>query len=204
MNNYFSFSLYKSDRANFDHYANGALINYQTIKQKYPNFKCRFYIDDKTIDNKYVKMLLDTDAEIILKENIYNAQKAVLWRFQPLIDDDFNVCFFRDCDSRITEREDNLIKLFLESDKSFHVIRDYPHKNKILAGMWGVKKTTNDMEKCILDLYNMDDTYGFEEYYFEKTMWEYIKNDLLLHDYKITPHLFIRNVDNTHIGQPFK
>jgi hypothetical protein len=157
------------------------------------------------LDNEHVQLLLESDAEIILKNNIYSAQKAVLWRFQPLIDDDFDICFFRDTDSRITEREDHLINLFLESDKSFHVIRDHPHhKTLILAGMWGVKKTNDNMKKCITDLYNIDDVYGFEERYFEQTMWEYIKDDLLLHDSNLTPQIFIKNVDNTFIGQPFK
>jgi hypothetical protein len=70
--------------------------------------------------------------------------------------------------------------------------------------MWGVKKTNDNMKKCITDLYNIDDVYGFEERYFEQTMWEYIKDDLLLHDSNLTPQIFIKNVDNTFIGQPFK
>jgi len=201
---YFAFSLYSSNRANFNSYAKGAYENMITIKNNYPDFKCLFFIADDCLENEYVKRILESDSEVILKKNESRNQKSVLWRFDPLINDNFDICFFRDCDSRITKREDNLIKLFIKSDKNFHVIRDYPHKRKILAGMWGVKKTTPDMKKCIEDLYDMDDSYGFEEKYFEKTMWEYIKEDLLLHCFSIVPNLFVRNNDSSFIGQPYK
>ena len=201
---YFSFSLYSSNRANFNVYAKGAYENYLTISEKYPDFKCLFYIDDTCLDNEYVKKLIDSNSEVIVKNNPYKNQKAVLWIFEPLITGEFYVCFFRDCDSRIKPREEKLINLFLESDKSFHVMRDAPHQRKILAGMWGVKKTTPKMKECIQDLYNIEDTYGFEEIHFEKTMWEYIKDDLLLHCFKKVPHLFVRNNDGSHIGQAYK
>ena len=148
-NNYFSFSLYSSSRANFNAYAKGAYENYLTIKNNYPTFRCIFYIDKNTTENEWVKKLILTDSKIIYKDNNYKNQKAVLWRFQPLIEGHFDICFFRDCDSRITKREDILIKKFIESEKNYHVIRDYPHKNKILAGMWGVKKTNTQMSNCI-------------------------------------------------------
>jgi hypothetical protein len=204
MSNLFSFSLFESGRNNFDMYAYGAIENYYLIRNKYPNFKARYYIQIDKIQNKYVKELMKTDAEIVFKENHYPNQKGVLWRFQPLIEGNFNICFFRDCDSRIMEREDKLNILCINSNKKYHVIRDKPHNNKILAGMWGVKSTNKEMSKCIGDLYNMEDSYGFEEYYFEKTMWNYIKNDLLLHDFKLNPKEFIQNKDGSFIGKSYK
>jgi hypothetical protein len=200
---YFSFSLYESTRENFDYYARGAVENYNIIKLKYPEAKCVFYIDDKKIENKYVQYILSTDSIIYMKKNTNTNQIPVIWRFEALFDiKDYDVVFFRDTDSVITKREDNLIEEFLNSDKKCHVIRDYPHKTQnILAGMWGLKFYNEDIKKIIYNLYDLNGEYGFEENYFQTNMWNLIKDVTLLHDYKLTPEKFENDIKDNYIGK---
>ena len=48
----------------------------------------------------------------------------------------------RDLDSRFTDREQAAVVEWLNSNKSFHIMRDHPlHINAILAGTWGCKLT---------------------------------------------------------------
>ena len=63
----------------------------------------------------------------------------MFWRFYP-IESDIDIMLSRDVDSRITEREMNLVNQWIESDKTFHIIRDHMgHKIEILGGTWGCK-----------------------------------------------------------------
>ena len=46
----------------------------------------------------------------------------------------------RDLDSRFNEREYASVQKWLNSNQTFHIMRDHPHHDrKFLAGMWGVK-----------------------------------------------------------------
>ena len=50
--------------------------------------------------------------------------------------------FTRDLDSRLNDREQAAVTEWLNSNKSFHIMRDHPwHGTEILGGMWGCKLT---------------------------------------------------------------
>ena len=140
-----SYSLYLSDRNSSKFYFNGLMLNLDRIKLLYPDYNVIIYLHDKLIHYKY--SLESKGANVIIKSCDKNNHIPALWRYQPLIDNNFDIVLFRDADSLIYQRERDLVKLFEDSNKSYHIIRDHPHHTmKILAGMWGAKKTTPEME----------------------------------------------------------
>ena len=48
----------------------------------------------------------------------------------------------RDLDSRFSDREQEAVRDWLNSNKKFHIMRDHPdHGTEILGGTWGCKLT---------------------------------------------------------------
>merc|ERR1719336_2638794 len=64
------------------------------------------------------------------------------WRFFPTVDPQVNAYLSRDLDSEFNEREISAVSEWMESDKSFHMMRDHPmHDIGMLGSAWGVKLT---------------------------------------------------------------
>jgi len=198
-----SYSLYKSNRNNVDFYYQGLLHNLTLAKQLYPDYKVRVYLHDVIQDCK--EFLEKNGAEVIIKTYNGNNQIPTLWRFEPLIDENFEIVLFRDTDSLLYKRERDIVKIFEDSNFNFHIIRDHPqHKLKILAGMWGAKTTNNDIKKIIQDCYALDGEYNFEEKYFQQHLYDLIKKDTLEHDSNKTPEVFNTYPNEGRIGLPYR
>ena len=129
-------------------YWNGALYNIELAKKYYPDYICRFYID-KNSKKELIETIKGDNVETILmepKEYTFNNQNSrfnhsgIFWRFLPLKEEDIDIILFRDCDSRISEREVSAVNEWLSTDKDFHIMRDHPyHPWPILTGMWGCR-----------------------------------------------------------------
>jgi hypothetical protein len=128
-----SFSLWGNNPL----YTNGAIWNAEHSKDFYPNWVCRFYHDD-TVDKEILQKIQDTGAELVLMEKSIDVL-GLYWRFHPMFDDDKIERFIvRDTDSRFTDREVKMVNEWVESKKSFHIIRDCEsHQTFILGGTWG-------------------------------------------------------------------
>ncbi|QQP40602.1 Uncharacterized protein FKW44_014707, partial [Caligus rogercresseyi] len=64
----------------------------------------------------------------------------MLWRFLPVQDQEVEILFSRDLDSRITPREIHAVREFMSTNKSIHAMRDHmQHGTEILGGMWGAR-----------------------------------------------------------------
>lgn len=61
-------------------------------------------------------------------------------RFLPLVDPLVDVYMSRDIDSPILERETIIVRTWIDSEHTIHIIRDHPdHSIPILGGLWGIK-----------------------------------------------------------------
>ena len=99
---------------------------------------CRIYYDN-TVPSNIISLLKQKDNVELVFEN-GSGHSRRLWRFFAY--DDCDIFISRDIDSHITEREVSAVNEWLSGDKSLHIMRDHPHhKNKIQAGMFGIKKT---------------------------------------------------------------
>jgi hypothetical protein len=181
-----SYSLW-GDKAIYNH---GFVHNYFDAKKIYPEWDVVIYHDDSIDD--FVK-------DIILENNIisYNMTgsdiKGEFWRFLANDLDGVEYTIFRDCDSRLSNREKLAVDEWVNSGLTLHVMRDHPyHKIPLgisdlgmLAGMWGIKngkinmsvminefiKSNNykwgDDQKFIYDIYNnfLDDKICHDEFF---------------------------------------
>jgi hypothetical protein len=116
----------------------GALRNIEQVKEYFPGWICRFYID-KNSDQNLIETIKGDNVEVILVES-KDSFHGMFWRFWASEDEEVDIFLSRDCDSRLSDREVSAIKEWLNSDKDFHIMRDHPyHQVPILGGMWGCR-----------------------------------------------------------------
>lgn len=188
----FSFCIYGTNMK----YYKGLEENLKIIKN---------IIDTNILNTKNIKVLIGY-TETTLKQfiNIYESYNFVsmilndsnfndMPRISRLINIDYianeSYFFSRDADSRITNRDIWCIKQYLESNKSFHMVRDhYYHKKRIMAGMFGFKKINLESIKNELlewkikkNIINISSDYGLDEDFLEEVIYEKYKNDCIIH-----------------------
>ena len=150
-----SFSFY-GDPATPHHkskqYFAGIQNNLDSLPQFYPGWTMRLYHDltkedpllqdlcslacsNNHLDLCYVRNLPGTpfqDASRVFPMN---------WKFFPVIDEQVSVMLPRDLDSIVSEREAAAVSEWLQSNASFHIMRDHPDQGiPMLGSMWGWKE----------------------------------------------------------------
>jgi hypothetical protein len=178
MKNIISYSLWG------DHpmYWFGALKNIELAEKYFPEWICRFYID-----NKCKKELIDTikgnNVEVVLVDSDNN-WKGMFWRFWASGDPEIDIFLSRDCDSRLSDREFNAINEWLNSDKDFHIMRDHPyHTVPILGGMFGCRngilRELNIIEK--IKSWTQFDKKGCDQDFLGQIIYSLIKDRAIEH-----------------------
>jgi hypothetical protein len=116
----------------------GAIRNIEQIKEYFPDWICRFYID-KNCNQDLINTIKGDNVEVVLVDS-KDSFHGMFWRFWAAEEQETDIFLSRDCDSRFSNREVSAIKEWLESDKDFHIMRDHPyHSVPILGGMWGCR-----------------------------------------------------------------
>lgn len=181
MKNVISYSLWGDD----PFYVEGALHNIALAKKFYPNWVCRFYIDE-TVPDEFYKKLVDAGAEVVERTG-NRGTLGSMWRFEVMFDPEVDKYIIRDTDSRIYYREKVAVDEWLESGKSYHVMRDHRlHNVPMLAGMWG-GTVSNSMQfqeayfRWINDP-NVTVRKGCDQAFLELVMWRTVRNDMVCHD----------------------
>ena len=185
--NIISFSLWGNNPI----YIIGAIKNAILAKEIYPNWICRFYIDsiaNNNINIKYLKLLDNTE---ILFNDIVGDWTFNIKRFLPIVDKDVDCFISRDCDSRLSFREKQAVDEWINSDKTFHIMRDHPFQFNypILAGMFGSKKTSIN-NNIFND--NINQGHFSDQIFLQKYIYPLANYDCLIHD-----------STNQQTGQPF-
>ena len=159
----FSFCLYGTNRMYYD----GLLQNIATIREYFPDFSV--YVYRGVCDPSW------TLENVTVIETGLEGHANTLHRLLPLTFAD--VGFTRDADSRITERDRWCIEEFLNSEKSYHIIRDhYFHKSRIMAGMFGWKKPLSVQIPTTAHA-----SYGIDEDFLRDVVYPRIAQDALIH-----------------------
>ena len=123
-------------------YNKGLISNHKLLNTIYKDWSLVVYYDDK-ITQESKDYITDNNIE---SYNMSNSNiDGMMWRF--LISDKYDNghVIFRDCDSRISLREELAVKEWIDSGKTIHVMRDHPYHRipygnnslGILGGMWG-------------------------------------------------------------------
>lgn len=196
-----SFSLWGEDPL----YLNGAVWNAENRYKFYPDWNCRFYIDD-TVPDIIVKKLYDAGCEIRVMGRTTDVL-GMYWRFHPMFDDE-NIDRFivRDTDSKFTDREVAMVSQWIASTKPFHIIRDCEsHQTSILGGTWGsipgyIPNFEIKMSSFIFQLKPDSRNprglfHGTDQMFLHRHVWPLIKDNHVAHIRKGIPALRLTEDD---------
>lgn len=129
-----SFSIW----GNGNNYLRGAIKNMEKAKVFYPDWVVRFYYQED-MNKTLLRTLAKNGCEMFPMPFFRDPWFGLYWRFRPMFDDPGIERFIvRDTDARLSAREADAVREWIESGKPFHVMRDNPaHNIQILGGMWG-------------------------------------------------------------------
>jgi len=127
-----SFSLW----GNNPKYTVGAIRNAELALNIYPDWKCKFFIG-KCVPKSIIEQLYSYPNTLFSLKPTIGDWTSMFWRFETSYDTNIDISIFRDTDSRINMRERYAVEDWLDTDKTFHIMRDHPHHGfPILGGMW--------------------------------------------------------------------
>jgi hypothetical protein len=171
MNKIFSMSVF----GNNPRYIMGAKRQVDLAKKFYPDFKIKIYVDDV---NNFLDF--DNDVDII---KVHSELDGTFWRFFPLFENEDNIVLVRDADGRVTYREKMAVEEWLESNKSFHTIRDHQshYEYPIIACAFGYKGRLPDNVFKAMDLYKNQSYYTVDQVYLRDCVWPFVENDSFIH-----------------------
>lgn len=172
-----SFCLYGKSRI----YQEGAVKNSELAKEIYPDWTARFYVGEG-VSGRTKKRLLSNGSEVI-EFKTEEGMNPMLTRLLPFADPEVEFWISRDCDSRLSWKEKSAVDEWLESGKTFHVMRDsHNHYYAIPGGMFGVSnfRLRNKIGYSIS--VNLFYSAGDDQHYLEKNLWSIFCRDLLCHD----------------------
>lgn len=178
MLNVISFSLWGDNPK----YTIGAIRNAHLANSIYSGWMCYFFID-KTVPDHIITELKTINNTKIIYNDIIGDWKSMFWRFKTSYDPAIQRSIFRDTDSRLSLREKHAVDEWVNSDKTFHIMRDHPyHKFPILGGMWGMKHNPTYDIKNLLDKFDANDRYGTDYEFFIQSLYPLIGDDKIVHD----------------------
>ena len=101
-------------------YNAGAVSNAKLLPLIYPGWDMIVYYDNTVPANTISELkTLNVTLCNMTEKNISPA----FWRYYIIDNKDYNYCIFRDCDSRVSEREAKLVNEWIQSKKILHVIK---------------------------------------------------------------------------------
>jgi len=173
-----SFSLYGADPL----YCEGALTNAMLAAEVYPGWRCRFYLGDQ-VPERYRKELHRLHCEIIPVSKTLGPLYGRYWRFWVASDPNVDRFVVRDVDSRLNMREKAAVDEWIQSGKTYHIMRDcFYHKRRVQAGMWGAVGGVLPNVADLIDEWGQYDREGQNDQFMSEVVFPLMKNDYLCHD----------------------
>lgn len=163
-------------------YWTGALRNIEQVSNYFPDWICRFYIDN-SCNEELIKTIKGDNVEVVLVDS-KDSFHGMFWRFWASEEEEIDVFLSRDCDSRFSDREVNAIKEWLSSDKDFHIMRDHPyHSVPVLGGMWGCRNGL--MRKIelskLIEKWNKYERKGIDQEFLAECVYPLIRDNAIEH-----------------------
>jgi hypothetical protein len=195
-----SFSLWGTDLK----YCVGAIRNAQLAEKYFPEWECRFYCG-RDVPGIYISALNAFDNTKVWIRPETDFTFGAFWRFDAMKPG--TIVLSRDCDSRLSAREKQIVDEWLASDAKLSVIRDHANHYEfpILAGMWGIK---DGLDKDMIEQqskYNKHHTYLMDQFWLRDYVWPNLQHTVMLHGIKET--MWMRNsyesIGKDFIGQTY-
>lgn len=131
----FSFSLYGDRNA----YTLGMIENCIIAKELFPSWTIYIYYNE-SVPTDIIYELASFDNTIMKKiEGDALQASNTMWRFLPMFELD-DIVVSRDADSRLNERDVDILKKWMNTEHDFYISRDSPsHTHCVMAGAFGVR-----------------------------------------------------------------
>ena len=146
MNKYIiQYSLFGSNPRYYD----ALRKNISFIESDYSKLFITSIILGKGVPGKWIDYLSKTSAKIIMHDiDLLTNIHQDFYRIYPLLSGEGNGFFCRDADSLLNKNEMDSMMRFIDSDYSFHIVRDHPnHLAPIMGGIYGVKAYKYELVK---------------------------------------------------------
>jgi len=186
-------------------YFEGIQNNLKLLQKFYPGWIIRLYYDlaqDDPILPKLCGLSCQTNFDLCDIQRLPGTPMSnatfvfpMNWRFFPTRDPQVDVYLSRDLDSEFNEREIAAVSEWLESEDSFHMMRDHPmHDIGMLGSAWGVKllkdKVRLKWRKAWKDgfqdgdglMWKARNLTGPDQGFLRKYIWPWAKFDAMQHD----------------------
>jgi hypothetical protein len=175
-----SFSLWGDNPT----YNVGAIKNAEQAKICYPDFECWFYIHEESVPKETIEKLNTFEnAKVIIKSGDLNCIKPMMWRFEAIDDPEVEIMMSRDADTRFLLREILAVNEWLNSENTFHIMRDHPHHQFcILGGMFGTKKIKQiESWTSIMNNFVQTGDRFYDQNFLRDCIYPLVKNDSTIH-----------------------
>jgi len=184
--NIVAFTLFGSD----PRYCEVAVMNCRVVSESMPGWLCRFYCDD-TVPSAVAERILQAGGEVVMLPDATRAAvPALMWRFLVADDPTVSRYLIRDADSLIGAREIAAVGQWLQSDRWFHIMRDYyTHYELILAGLWGGCRGALPSMEAEIASFLQQDSYKpahIDQFFLRYRVWPTLKQSVLCHDSQFT------------------
>lgn len=193
-----SYSFYGSLKSA---YFKGIRENFNGIKSYYPGYIMRLYYDRKkamednpTEFSKLCDMFCSEpnfdlcDVNSIGRYPDLASLFGMIWRFAPMADPLVDEWHCRDLDSRISPREVAAVNEWVQSGKSYHIMRDNPvHTAYIVGCCFGMSlfdKNRAQMEQDFSDMLPFGNMWlkGRDQAALGFVVWPHAVQDMMAHD----------------------
>jgi len=176
--NVISFSLY----GDIPRYCIGALANLELAPVIYPGWQCRFYVDS-SVPPSCLKDIESHGGELVWGNKNLGPMYGRYWRCFVACDATVGRFIVRDVDSRLNTREKAAVDAWIQSGKTFHLMRDSAyHVKPALAGMWGALGGVFPQIHALVDAWGQYDQQGQNDSFVSQVLFPLMANDYLCHD----------------------
>jgi hypothetical protein len=178
--NIIAFSLYGS----IAKYLDGAIRNAVVAASLYPEWTCRFYVDD-SVPKAATARLAHEGAQLRKVDGLPAARFGTFWRFLVADDPEVDRFLLRDSDSCVSLRERAAVEDWIQSGKPFHVMRDgFAHTELVLAGMWGgVRGVLPPLLPALIDFsQSAPFSRTADQAFLRERVWPTMRGQTLIHD----------------------
>jgi hypothetical protein len=174
----FSFSLW----GNQPNYTKGALAVCDQVASMFPGFWCWFYVHT-TVPAEVVSALHERpNVRILIMDCDLETSKPMMWRFKAIDDPSCEAMMPRDTDTRFYLREKFAIQEWLESGKTFHIMRDCPHHwERIMGGMFGTRRIKWSWSEK-MTLWPQRGDRDYDQAFLKDVIYPLMKDDMIVHD----------------------
>lgn len=160
-------------------YVGGILRNLREAEVLYPDWQVIVFVDG-SVAMEVRGRICAAGGKVV---EAGSGLPLTVERFLPALDEGVDLLLVRDADSSLTPREVDAVDEWIESGKSWHVMRDHPHHQAaVMGGMWGCRGGSFEGLTDALMEYEFSGNYGEDQEFLEECVWRANQAEALVHD----------------------